>query len=57
MSSHLLMIEDDARLAQMVGETWASRACMSRTAPMAQAAWRNCKALTRALCPTWSSST
>ncbi len=57
MSSQLLMIEDDARLAQMVGEYLGQSGLQSPTVPTARVAWRNCKGPSPARCPTWSSWT
>ena len=48
--SRLLMIEDDARLAQMVTDYLGQSALRSRTPPMAKRGWSICSCCN----PSWS---
>ena len=49
MSQHLLMIEDDARLAQMVSEYLGQNGFLVSHAGDGKVAWRFCNPI----CPIW----
>ncbi len=57
MSSQLLMIEDDTRLAEMVGEYLGQSGLHVTHRADGEAAWPSCRAPRLAPCPTWSSWT